>query len=52
MRGKLLCSSVGIKNSYKHRVQSADIEVSFRVSYELEDPISKRIKIPNMHAIL
>ena len=29
MRGKLLCSGVGIKNSYKHRVQSADIDVIF-----------------------
>ena len=29
MRGKLLCSGVGIKNSYKHRVQSADIDIIF-----------------------
>ena len=29
MRGKLLCSGVGIKNSYKHRVQSADIHIIF-----------------------
>ena len=29
MRGKLLCIGVGIKNSYKHRVQSADIDIIF-----------------------
>ena len=29
MRGKLLCSGVGIKNSYKHRVQTADIDIIF-----------------------
>ena len=29
MKGKLLCSGVGIKNSYKHRVQSADIDIIF-----------------------
>ena len=29
MRGKLLGSGVGIKNSYKHRVQSADIDIIF-----------------------
>ena len=29
MRGKLLCSGVGTKNSYKHRVQSADIDIIF-----------------------
>ena len=27
--GKLLCSGVGIKTSYKHRVQSADIDIIF-----------------------
>ena len=29
IRGKLLCSGVGIKNSYKHQVQSADIDIIF-----------------------
>ena len=29
MRGKLLCSGVGIKNSYKHQVQSPDIDIIF-----------------------
>ena len=29
MRGKLLYSGVGIKNSYKHRSQSADIDIIF-----------------------
>ena len=29
MRGKLLCSGVGIKNSYKHLVLSADIDIIF-----------------------
>ena len=27
--GELLCSGVGIKNSYKHQVQSADIDIIF-----------------------
>ena len=29
MRGKLLCSGVDIKNSYKHRVKFADIDIIF-----------------------